>query len=87
MIFWATEIKVRAERRTGELLRSADKHPGVANGRPGPGRGVKTRSSEPTGFSPPKLSDLKISKQQSADWQQLAAIRRRVRAPYQRRGR
>jgi hypothetical protein len=70
MIGWATEIKVRAERRTGELLRETAKHPGF----PGPGRGKKTPSSCGEGVLPPKLKELGISHDQSSDWQQLAEI-------------
>lgn len=69
MITWATEIKLRAERRTGELLIETEKHPGG-----GPGRGKKNQSPPATSFSPPKLKDLGISKDQSADWQKVAAI-------------
>lgn len=68
MIFWATEIKVRAERRTGELLREREKHDG---GRPA---GKPVKIEDQFSSKPPKLADLKITKQQSSDWQALAAI-------------
>lgn len=69
MIRWATEIKVRAERRMGELLREMDKHPGG-----GPGRGKKNQSPPPTSFSGATLKSLGLTKQQSSDAQKLAAI-------------
>jgi hypothetical protein len=58
----AHEIRLRAERRAGELLREMDKHP------PGPDR------SSPAIDLPPKLSDLGITKDQSSQWQRLAAM-------------
>ena len=67
------EIKIRAERRAGELL-PKDKNKGAANGSPGPGRGHKTQSHDVTTFTPPKLSDLGISKMQSSRWQEIASI-------------
>jgi len=45
LIAWATEIKVRAERRAGELLRETQ-----TTG-PGPGRGKKNQSSPNDRFS------------------------------------
>src|SRR6266705_3006392 len=52
----ATEIRLRAERRAGELLRQMEKNKG-AQGNPG-GRGAKlVRSQEATAHHP-KLSDL-----------------------------
>jgi len=69
MIAWATEIKVRAERRTGELLRdsaTSGQRRTSTNGRP-----AKAGSATP---ALPTLSSLKISEDQSKDWQKLAAI-------------
>lgn len=65
MIAWATELKVRAERRTGELLKEMEKHPGELK------RGKVP--SLPNGQHG-KLKDLGISHRQSSQWQQLAAI-------------
>lgn len=59
----AAEIKIRAQRKAGELLAVMDKHP------PGP----KDRL-QPATELPPKLEDLGIEKTQSHRWQQLAAL-------------
>lgn len=56
LVEWATEIKVRAERRAGEMLSSMPK----LSGRP------KKASHDTT------LSDLGISRDQSSRWQKLA---------------
>ena len=61
MLFWVTEIKVRAERRTGELLSEMPKHKGAA-------------TPLPKGNSVKKLSEHGISRKQSHHWQQLAKI-------------
>ena len=64
MVAWATEIKLRAERRTGELLletaKSAQRNTG---GKP---------SARSEGL--PTLKKMGISEDQSSDWQKLAAI-------------
>lgn len=69
------EIKLRAERRAGELLRKQLKNPG--------GRPEKNRSKGTTSFCagqsglvthPPSLKDLGISKDQSSKWQRIASI-------------
>lgn len=67
MVIWATEIKLRAERRTGELLRETEK----SGQRQAHGRPAKTT---PRDVVLPKLKDLGISQDQSTDWQKLAAI-------------
>jgi len=59
----AAEIKLRAERRAGELLAVAQKHPGSRNTAPG----------GPT-LPPPKLSEIGITKNQSQRWQKDAAV-------------
>ncbi len=56
------EIRIRAERRAGELLREMPKRKGAAGGR-------DARSSSTT-----TLEDLGISKDQSSRYQKLAAI-------------
>lgn len=69
MIAWATEIKLRAERRTGELLRetaATGQRRVAANGRPAKASSVNEAFR--------KLKDLGISEDQSSDWQKLAAI-------------
>jgi hypothetical protein len=60
-------IRLRAERRLGELLKNMDKNPGAK------GIGKKVQSDGATTL-PPRLSDLGISKDQSCQFQQLAAI-------------
>ena len=62
MVEWATELKVRAERRAGQMLIEADVSPGP-----------KSQLSKATTINP-KLADLGISRDQSANWQKLAAM-------------
>jgi hypothetical protein len=64
----ACEIRLRAERKAGQLLATMEKATG-ARGAAGPGRG-KTGSHVETPFSGQTLSDMGISKNQSAKWQQ-----------------
>ena len=65
------EIKLRAERRVGELLKDMPKNTG-AKGNPG-GRGATVvRSHDET--AQPKLSDIGISKSQSSRFQQVADL-------------
>jgi N6-adenosine-specific RNA methylase IME4 len=67
LIAQATEIRIRAERRAGELLvQMGERGERRAQGK-GDGKG---RSVPPL----PKLSDLGINKTQSSRWQQLAAL-------------
>lgn len=67
MITWASEIKLRAERKVGELLRqTAETGERAGLGRPG-----KTSSTEEVFRT---LKDLGVTYNQSSDWQQLAAI-------------
>lgn len=61
----ACEIRLRAERKGGRLLAEREKAKG----------GQPYQSDRPTGsYTTQTLSDLGISKQQSSDWQKLAAI-------------
>lgn len=64
------EIKLRAERRAGEILKEQDKDTG--GGDTSGGRRMKPPQE------PPKLSDLGISKTQSSHWQQVADIPEKV---------
>lgn len=68
MIQWVTEIKVRAERRAGELLASMEKHPGAK------GTGSNQHEVRSHDVTAPKLSDIGITKNESSRWQKLAAI-------------
>ena len=63
-LFWAIVIKLRAERKAGELLAEREKHP--------PGPLSEDRSDDTT--YPPTLEDLGITKDQSAHWQQEASV-------------
>lgn len=64
LILWATEIKVRAERKAGELLSQARER----GERAGSGGSLKKESP------PPTLSDIGISNDQSSRWQSLASM-------------
>jgi N6-adenosine-specific RNA methylase IME4 len=67
LIEHATDIRIRAEIRAGELLREMAKNQGAVPGK----TGSKARPVlDPT----PKLSDLGISKTQSSRWQHLAEL-------------
>ena len=57
----AAEIKLRAQRKAGELLDDMDKNKGAAT------EGWKTRSQPST-----TLDDIGITKNQSSQWQQIA---------------
>lgn len=70
LILWATEIKVRAERKAGELLASSEKAVGADYGSR---HYVDGRIERPTS-PPPRLVDMGISKDQSSRWQALAAM-------------
>src|SRR5262249_45189936 len=63
----ATEIRMRAERRAGELLAEMDKNRGAIPGKTG-------RKGKPVLDPTPKLADLSITKTQSSRWQQLAGL-------------
>lgn len=70
LVEWATEIKVRAERRAGEMLAqlkiNGARHDAVDNLKTGP------KSHDVT--SGQTLESLGISKNESSRWQKLAAI-------------
>lgn len=63
----ACEVRLRAERKAGQLLRQIEK----AKGAPG---NQHTGPLKRPAQSNPTLSDLGVSKQQSSDWQKLAAV-------------
>jgi hypothetical protein len=68
----AAEIRLRAERRAGELLREMkDKRERRPEG--GPGRGKKTVNGNDS-FSKPSLLELGITRNQSSQWQKVASI-------------
>ncbi len=67
----ACEIRLRAERKAGELLRERERAKGAA-GNPG-GRGAPIVRSHGT-TAQKTLAELGISKDQSSKWQQLAAV-------------
>lgn len=64
------EIKLRAERRAGEILREQEKN----NQREKRGGDRKSKSHDATLISPPKLSDLGVTKSQSSRWQESADV-------------
>jgi hypothetical protein len=71
LITKATEIRMRAERRAGELLRDMAERKERHSGR-GHTRTVGSRAATPR--PEPKLSDLGINKTQSSRWQALAVL-------------
>jgi hypothetical protein len=77
LIQYATEIKVRAERRAGEMLaQSAER--GERAGKSDAGRRSAnerwgSKSDAPTSY-PPTLGDMGITKDQSSRWQSLAGM-------------
>jgi hypothetical protein len=73
LIDHATEIRLRAEIRSGELLAEVEKNKGAAGG--GKKDAPRGRVTEPRDLSP-KLSDLGVTKTQSSRWQKLAALRK-----------
>src|SRR5712692_10811469 len=71
LIGYATEIRLRAERRAGEILKEMDK----AKGRCGPGRGKAGSCAGPAFNGAPTLKELGVSKTQSSKWQRLADLK------------
>lgn len=65
LVEWATEIKVRAERRAGEML--AEMATNGQRARQGGDRRGESKSDAAT------LKDLGVSRDQSSRWQKLAA--------------
>lgn len=76
LIQYATEIKVRAERKAGELLRLASER-GERAGKAEGGKhaaAVLHGKSHDTTSQPPTLADMGITKDQSSRWQSLAGM-------------
>ena len=67
----ACEIRLRAERRAGQLLAEMEKAKGARER--GTERGT-TRSHDVTASAGQTLDDLGVSKRQSSDWQKLAKL-------------
>ena len=64
------EIRLRAERKAGQLL-AGQKASGERRGRGGPSEADAMSDGQTL---PPSLPDLGISRQQSSDWQRMAAM-------------
>lgn len=70
LILWATEIKVRAERRAGEMLRQSAEH-----GERFPAGGPRSKQAESHDATRPStLAELGVTNTQSSRWQALAAM-------------
>jgi N6-adenosine-specific RNA methylase IME4 len=67
MVRMATDIRLRAEKRAGELLVEMEKNQGAVRGKTG-------RKGKPVLDTKPKLADLGVTKTQSSRWQKLAAL-------------
>lgn len=72
---WAFEIRLRAERRAGEML--AEMELEEKKGQHGLKAAGKL-SRLPEGNLPPKLSDLGVTKKQSSTWQRLSKVPTKV---------
>lgn len=70
LILWATEIKVRAERRAGEMLTQMPKNQGAKFN----GRGPDGSFRQSIDVSAETLADVGVSPMQSSRWQALAAM-------------
>ena len=66
----ACEIRLRAERRAGQLLKAMEKAKGAA----GPGRGKAGAHAASAFTDAPTLADLGLTRKQSSKWQQLADV-------------
>jgi hypothetical protein len=70
----AAEIRIRAERRAGQLLLDMEKNPGTRGaGRPRKDGSRITQSRASTAKTP-KLEEIGITKDQSSKWQRLALL-------------
>lgn len=68
LIQFATEIKVRAERKCGELLAQTEKNKGAA------GTGSNQHEVRSHASTAPTLAEIGITRDQSSRYQQLAAM-------------
>lgn len=68
LIQYATEIKVRAERRCGELLRVTEKNTGAM------GTGSNQHQVRSNDATAPTLADMGLTRDESSRYQQLAAM-------------
>ena len=66
LIQYATEIRVRAQRRAGEMLAQTERAPA--------GRPKEIGSIEEPISTPPTLEEIGVTKKQSANWQSLASM-------------
>lgn len=69
----ACDIRLRAERKVGQLLASEEKAKG-ARGNPGGQGAAIVRSTDEAAQSPKTLAEMGITKDQSSKWQQLAKV-------------
>jgi hypothetical protein len=69
-MMWATEIKVRAERKCGELLRESAERGERATASANLAQAPKSHDST----SVPTLSDIGLTRDQSSRYQQLASM-------------
>lgn len=67
LIQYATEIRVRAERRAGEMLAQTEKRTG--------GDAMKARYRADIELAPPTLAQMGITMEPNSCWQQLALRR------------
>lgn len=77
LILWATEIKVRAERKAGELLAQASAAGELANSSTGGKLGMQRRFGKSPNDGetyPPTLADIGVSDHDSSRWKRLAAM-------------
>jgi N6-adenosine-specific RNA methylase IME4 len=70
LIVRATTLRMRAERRAGELLREMEKNKGARQ----QGIGRRGKNVVAPNDRVPKLADIGVSKTQSSRWQKLAAL-------------
>ena len=74
LVEWATEIKVRAERKAGELLIQMKARGELASPGDGEKFGANKHSSQAPTSVPSRLADMGLSKDQSQRWQSLAGM-------------